>query len=234
VLQLRPHVRGEPSLGEQAIEKADCGILRTFPASLVVLSTGCAGCVSIPDVVWVHADAPHAFARQRVGMSGTLDPQHHSALAGHGVRAVQQHLDAHGVVYEVVEHRPTETAGEEARAVHVEATHMAKTVVVREGSALVLAVVPASRRVDVEKLQVVLGAPTPPRFATEHEIADRFPSVDVGAVPPVGVLAAAVVLDTSLLEHPQIVIAGGDHRHAVKLDPRDVQRLSDAKVASIS
>ena len=46
-------------------------------------------------------------------------------------------------------------------------------------------------------------------------------------------LPSAEVVDQRLLEENLILCAGGDHRHSVLLDPRDVVRIADAKVADV-
>ena len=65
-------------------------------------------------------------------------------------------LDDSGVRYDVVSHRPTQTAREEARALHVSPSRVAKTVVLVTPHAIVRAVLPASKRVDLHKIRHLL------------------------------------------------------------------------------
>jgi Ala-tRNA(Pro) deacylase len=167
-------------------------------------------------------------------MERTAPQQSHDRLATHGLHAVTEYLEGEGVAFEIIEHPPTDTASAESRAAHVPSAEMAKTVVVHDGPTWILAVVPASHRLDLEKLRLALGAGEPLKLATEEELAERFPAVEVGALPPVGpVLVGATVVDGRLLTPSRIACAGGDHRHALRLDPRDVIRLADAHVADI-
>jgi prolyl-tRNA editing enzyme YbaK/EbsC (Cys-tRNA(Pro) deacylase) len=72
------------------------------------------------------------------------------------------------------------------------------------------------------------------RLASEQEMQADLPDFEVGAVPPFGsMVPAAEVVDRRLLEHRRILCTGGDHRHSVLVDPRDLVRLSDAKAADI-
>lgn len=161
----------------------------------------------------------------------TPDP---GAVASTGTAAVTEYLDGFGVAYEVVEHALTLSAADEAQATHHAPAEVAKTVILQDRGGPILAIVPASERLDVHKLRDVLGAGRGLRLATEDEIARDFPTIDVGAVPPVGpMLPRAEVVDRRLLDHERIVCAGGDHRHALVLDPRAVVRLADARVADI-
>jgi HAD superfamily hydrolase (TIGR01458 family) len=169
-------------------------------------------------------------------MDHAADDRAHEAVTTHGLHAVTAYLEGEGVAFEVIEHEPTGTARAESRAAHVPSSRMAKTVVLYDDAGnWVIAVVPASHQVDLEKLRGTLHLPHPPRLATEEEVAHRFPEVEVGAVPPVGpMLVAAAVVDTRLLEHAHVLCAGGDHRHAIRLDPRDIVRLADAHVGDVS
>jgi Ala-tRNA(Pro) deacylase len=150
-----------------------------------------------------------------------------------GLAAVTAFLDRHGVPYEVVEHERTQTAAAEARAAGVPAADAAKTVVLRDDEGLRLAVIPASERLDMHKLKQALAS-SGLRLVTEQEMADELDQFDVGAVPPFGAMFNALELvDERLLEHDRILCSGGDHEHAVLVDPRDVVRAGEARVADI-
>jgi Ala-tRNA(Pro) deacylase len=151
-----------------------------------------------------------------------------------GTAAISEYLDVQGVQYELVEHEPTMSAAAEADATHRPQQKVAKTVVVRDRDAYILAIVPASERLDVRKLRDLLGASKSMRLATEDEMARDFPTLEVGATPPVGpMLPHAEVVDRRLLEEDRILCSGGDHRHSIVLDPRDVVTMTDAKVSDV-
>lgn len=150
-----------------------------------------------------------------------------------GLAAVTAFLERQGVPYEVVEHERTQTAAAEARAAGVPAADVAKTVVLRDDEGLRLAVIPASERLDMRKLKQELASKGL-RLVTEQEMADEFDEFEVGAVPPFGSMFDALELvDERLLEHDRILCSGGDHEHAVLVDPRDVVRAGQARVADI-
>jgi Ala-tRNA(Pro) deacylase len=151
-----------------------------------------------------------------------------------GVAAIREYLDGQGVDYELVEHEPTMTAAAEAAATQWPKHQVAKTVVLQDHSGYVLAIVPASERVDLQKVRQLLGATKSLRFATEAEMARDFPMLEVGATPPAGpMLPRAEVMDRRLLDEDRILCAAGDHRHSVLLDVRDVVRLADSRVGDI-
>ncbi len=124
--------------------------------------------------------------------------------------AIVAFLDGAGVAFELLEHEPTMSATAEARATHRPQDEVAKTVVLHDGRAYVLAAVPAASRLDLHKLRAVLGATRRLQLADEDQIARHFPSVEVGALPPFGpVVSAAQVIDASLTQHERILWPGG-------------------------
>jgi Ala-tRNA(Pro) deacylase len=150
-----------------------------------------------------------------------------------GHAAVTEFLDRAGVPYEVVEHERTQTAAAEARAAGLPAADVAKTVVLRDDAGVRLAVIPADRRLDMRKVKRELGSKGL-RLVTEREMEREFGDFEVGAVPPFGpMLHALELMDERLLDHDRILCGGGDHEHGVVVDPHDLVRASQARVADI-
>src|SRR4051794_8202933 len=116
---------------------------------------------------------------------------------GFGVRLVTRFLEQAGVQHDVVEHPPTYGATDEAAAAHADERYTAKSLVLRDRGEWLVAVLPADRRLDLDKARRLLGAGRHLRLATEEEIAERFPDFDVGAMPPV--LPLPEVIDVQLL-----------------------------------
>ncbi len=126
-------------------------------------------------------------------------------------------LATSGADYQVIEHDPAFTALEEAAATHVSGRNWAKTVVVLLDGAPALATLPATRRVNPDKLRRVTGA-TEVELATEEEFAELFPDCELGAMPPFGNLyGQATFVDESLREDEHIAFHAGDHRTAIDM-----------------
>ena len=148
--------------------------------------------------------------------------------------AIVEFLEGEGVRYELIEHERTMSAAAEARTMHQSPDQVAKTIILHDGSAYVIAAIPASERLDMRKLREVVGATRRLRLADEEEIAREFPTLEVGAVPPFGpMVPAAEVIDRALVDQPRILCPAGDHRHSVRVDPRDVIRITGASTAHI-
>jgi Ala-tRNA(Pro) deacylase len=149
------------------------------------------------------------------------------------VRDLSNELDRAHVDYDLIEHRRTETAGEEARAIGVPAEQVAKTIVLACGEGYVRAVVAASRRLDLHKVRRLLEDGHV-RLASESELALAYPMYELGAVPPFGIPAGdRVLVDSELSQHDSVVIEAGSHDASLRMKASDLLRLSHAEVADI-
>jgi Ala-tRNA(Pro) deacylase len=151
-----------------------------------------------------------------------------------GIQAIVEFLEGEAVAFETMEHEPVMSAAAEAQIAERSPDTVAKTIVLHDGSAYVIAAISAADRLDLHKLRELLGASRQLRLASEPEIARDFPTLEVGAVPPFGPLVpAAEVIDRKLAAHQRIMCPAGDHRHSVIVDPRDVVRITAAQIADI-
>ena len=111
-------------------------------------------------------------------------------------------------------------------AVEVGGREMAKTVVIKADGALLLAVVPADRKVNFEHLKFVTRAEYL-ELATENEFKDAFPSCEVGAMPPFGILwGHATYCDTLLEQNENIEFNAGSHIDTIRMAFSDFKRLA--------
>jgi Ala-tRNA(Pro) deacylase len=150
------------------------------------------------------------------------------------VELVANFLSERGIDYELVEHGESFSAAGEARAAGIEPQNAAKSVLLREGDDYRLAVIPASERLDLHKLRELLDASAHLRLATEDEMAADFGEFELGAIPPIGpMLPAPEIVDRRLLDHDRVLCNAGDHRHSLQLDPEQLVRVSEARVADI-
>lgn len=147
---------------------------------------------------------------------------------------VQEALQRAHVDFELIEHRRTETAGDEAEAVGVPREEVAKTVVVATRDGYIRAVVPASTRLDLRKVRELLGDDDA-RLATEPELVYAYPEYELGAVPPFGTPSGdRVLVDRRLAEREDVVLEAGSHRESLRLRARDLVDLSGANIADIA
>ena len=162
------------------------------------------------------------------------EEENYSEEGMHGSEAVAHFLERKRASYELVEHPDTFAAVDEAQATGSALGRMAKTVMLHDHAGFCAAVIPASERVDLHKARVRLGASGHLRLASEDEIEREFPAFDPGALPPFGMLLGTPeILDPRLLTYHHVLCSGGDHGHALKISPREIERLGQPLVADI-
>lgn len=148
--------------------------------------------------------------------------------------SIAEYLDRNHASYSVLFHPTAYTAQQEAAAAHVPGNEWAKAVCCIADGHPVLAVLPAPRAVDFERLQQVLHAESV-RLAREAELAELYSDCEVGAMPPLGPLyGQQVLVDSSLAGQPEIVFNGGSHRDAIRMPYREFERLVHPSVAEFS
>ena len=150
------------------------------------------------------------------------------------VKKLEAFLDSSQVKYITINHSPAYTAREVAASAFVPRREFAKATIVKIDGAMAIAVVPASRHVDLEKLAAEAGAGKA-ELASEDEFRGSFPGCEVGAMPPFGNLYGMdTYVDTLLEEDDEIAFNAGTHTQAVRLSYADYARLVQPKTCSIS
>jgi Ala-tRNA(Pro) deacylase len=137
---------------------------------------------------------------------------------------VQSYLDVAGVSYEVVAHPYAESALASAQAAHISGERVAKGVLLETGNRYLVALLPATRHIDLGALHRRFGQLW--GLATEQEIGDVFPDCATGAAPaaPAAYDVDAVV-DDSLLETVDMYLEAGDHASLIHLGRQEFEKL---------
>ena len=141
-------------------------------------------------------------------------------------------LDAAHMAYAVIPHRPTFTAADEAEALGVPASAVAKTIVLATSEGFVRAVLPASERLDLRKVRELLAS-REVELATEQQLAGAYPEFDLGAVPPLGGARDAVLFDTRLGRSESVLVEAGAHDASVRLKTDDLVAHTEARIADL-
>ena len=150
------------------------------------------------------------------------------------VAKLKEFLDSNHVKYVSIAHSVAYTAQEIASVTHIPGKELAKVVMVKIDGNLVMAVVPASRQVDLDRLRVLAEGKTV-SLAGEKEFKDRFPDCETGAMPPFGELyGIPVYVDSSLAEDEDIAFNAGTHRELIRLSYQDFVRLAAPAVGSFA
>ncbi len=161
-------------------------------------------------------------------------PNYSSKAATSPVESTTRYLDEHHIAYKLFGHDRRFSAAGEARASGVAPHHAAKSVLVRTATGYQLAVIPASERLDLHKLRRVVGDSRLLRLATEREMAENFPELELGALPPFSpLLGMPEVVDRRLLDDGRVICNAGDHEHSLLVDPRDIVWLERTRVGDV-
>ena len=146
---------------------------------------------------------------------------------------LESFLEDNQIAYSVMTHTTAYTAQGAAAAMKISGKELAKTVVLRTGGEMILAVLPAPNHVRLDKLAAEVGKPV--RLATEQEFSDLFPDCELGAMPPFGSLYdLPVYVDESLAADEAIVFNAGTHREAIRMRYDDFVRMAKPKVCSFA
>lgn len=149
------------------------------------------------------------------------------------LKKLKEILDEHKVSYEVFNHALAYTAQEIAAKQHCSGNEMAKVVMLEIDDALVMGVIPASRKINLGVAVKSLGAKTA-RLAREDEFIGRFPGCEIGAMPPFGNLfGVPVFVDPALEIDEYIYFNAGNHVQTVRMQYKDFARLVKPKTAHL-
>jgi Ala-tRNA(Pro) deacylase len=147
---------------------------------------------------------------------------------------LRHELDRQRLDYQVIEHRRTESAGDEADAIGVPPEEVAKTIVLVTDDGYVRAVIPACEHIDLRKVRKLL-ADKHAQLASEAELALAYPMYELGAVPPFGVPAGdRVLFDHRLAQRDSVVLEAGSHNESLRMKTVDLLALTGAQVADIA
>jgi len=143
-------------------------------------------------------------------------------------------LDSQKIRYVTISHSLAYTAQGIAAVAHIPGKELAKTVVVKLDGKLALAVVPASRHVDLSLLRAASGA-VRVEVASEDEFRDNFPDCETGAMPPFGNLYdMKVFVDTALSHDKEIAFNAGSHRELLRLAWEDFEELVKPRIVRLA
>ena len=122
---------------------------------------------------------------------------------------------------------------EAAAALGIEPERVFKTLVASVDGALVLAVVPVDRELDLKRLATAAGGHR--AAMAEPAEAERATGYVVGGISPLGARRPLpVVVDASALDHETVFVSAGRRGLQLELAPRDLVRLCSAISAQIA
>jgi len=133
---------------------------------------------------------------------------------------IDAYLREHGLRFQPCEHGRAVAAQRLAAVEHVPGARVAKVVVLSVDGRLALAVVAAPDRVNVEALRDALHA-RDVHLVPEKSYVERFWPCEAGAEPPLSMFGLPIYVDAQLAREPWLLMRGGTHEDALRLDTDD-------------
>ena len=137
-----------------------------------------------------------------------------------------------GIAFDLLPHRRTVTAVAEAEALGIEPSQVAKTLVLTTPAGFVLAVLPASERLDLHKVCAFLDTKDV-ELASEETLVGAYPEFELGAVPPTPVHGDRILVDLRVCENEYVVLEAGTHEQSLRIKSADLIALNHALVADL-
>jgi len=147
---------------------------------------------------------------------------------------IKDMLEKRGVAYEELHHRVAFTAQEVAQSEHISGDRVAKVVVIIADDRPIELILPASRRVVLDRVRKLVGADAI-RLASEAEMNQIFTDCETGAIPPLRHWKdVAVLMDASISNARELVFQAGTHEDAIRLNFQDWLELVKPRVEFFS
>lgn len=146
---------------------------------------------------------------------------------------VTTYLKKAKVPFETVAHRTVFTAYDLAATLREKLENIGKTLLIKADGRYLLAMMPASRRLDLVKLKKLLGAKAV-RIAKESDM-ERELKVKPGAITPFGSLhKLEVFADRSLMKARSVILGAGSFTESLRLKVKDFLKLENATLGAFT
>lgn len=133
-------------------------------------------------------------------------------------------LEKSKVKYKILEHKTVYTAFDKSQTLKVSPKIVGKTLVLKIGKYLAIALISASKNLDLKKFEKLVDKEVD--FASEKLIKNKIKGVKVGAVPPFGNLwGLQTFVDKSLFREKKIILNSGDWNYSIEISTKDLKKL---------
>lgn len=147
---------------------------------------------------------------------------------------LKQFLDEHQIKYQIINHSLAYTAMEVAEAAKISGKEIAKTLGVKADGKMIMVVLRANDKLDMELLKKASGANLV-ALATEEELAAQFPDCELGAMPPFGNLYHVdVYVGEELAQDEIIAFNAGSHLELIQMSYADYAALVNPRVVALA
>jgi Ala-tRNA(Pro) deacylase len=147
---------------------------------------------------------------------------------------LKEYLNKNNIKYISIMHSPAYTAQGIAHSAHISGKELAKTVIVKSDGEMIMVVMPANHKVNLEQFKGILHADVV-ELACEEEFKFKFSDCELGAMPPFGNLYNMdVYVSDELTKDKEIAFNAGSHTELIRMEYEDFEKLVQPKVVSFS
>jgi len=146
---------------------------------------------------------------------------------------VKRYLDSKNIDYEELAHKTVYTAYDAAQTLKKQLKEIAKTILIEADKTHVLVVLPADKKIDMEKLKKVLGAKKV--SIPNEQVMIKVLKIKPGTLSSFGKLHnLEVIVDKAMLGVKKAVISTGSFTDSVLMKVKDFIQSEEARLANIA
>lgn len=147
---------------------------------------------------------------------------------------LQEYLDSNDLAYEVVDHLPKKLNQVNPQDGVITGDRVAKPVLLGDDDSYLLAVLPYSHRLDIDRLNQAMARSLV--IMNQNELEATFHDCDRGAIPPTGNLYGVdTLVDPKLFDKDEVFLESGDKDLMIRMSGDEFRRLmQEAHVHTIS
>jgi len=147
-------------------------------------------------------------------------------------KKVLNHLEKNKIAHKLIKHKKVYTAYDAAQTLKTKLGNIAKTLVVKADKNYILAVLPASRSLDFQKLKKILKAKKV-EIAKENVMQKIF-KVKPGAITSFGeIYKIPVYLDKLLLKSKKVIAGAGTYRDSFEMTAKNFLKATKGIMGDI-
>ena len=138
-------------------------------------------------------------------------------------------LSTNKIKFEEIKHRQVFTGLDKAATLRVKPNLVAKTLVMRSGKDLAMAILAAHRNLDKKKFAKASKLKNPD-FVSERLIKTKFAGFKVGALPPFcQMFKIPGFIDRGLLKEKLVYASAGNYETSIRLSPKTLEKSGATK-----
>ena len=148
-------------------------------------------------------------------------------------KKVKSYLDKKGIDYEEIAHKTVYTAYDAAQTLKKELKEIAKNLLIQADNTYALVIVPADKKIDLNKIKKALSAKSV--SIPKEKVMIRVLKIKPGAISSFGKLhKLETLIDRAMLNTKKAIFSTGSLTDSVFLKVKDFVQIEEAKLADIA